>query len=276
VRSLDWAVVGTLGLMLAMMPVLASALGVDPLVALLVAATMALTTLSLVLHRQVRRAQREQLQATANSVSQIEALFSIFATLQPTVPLPPLGGWAASPDLLRLLLDVVLRERPQVVLEASSGATTLVLAYALKRVGAGGRLVSLEDDPEHAERTRESLAVAGLQDVATVIHAPLVEHQLEGTTWRWYDLSNLPELLPVGLLVVDGPPGTVQRHARYPALPLLLDRLAPTATVVMDDVRRTDERTIASRWHSAFPGWQVEFPPTEKGAAIFRRSATTR
>jgi hypothetical protein len=273
VRRVDGIVVGGLGLVLAIVAAIATMLRFDPAVAVVIVAALALAALVLTLHRRTRRGQREQLEAIANAASQMEALHSIFATIQPNAPLPPLGGWAASADLLRLLLDLVLRERPRVILEASSGVSTLILAYGLRRVGAGGRVVSLEHDAEHAARTRQSLAVAGLDQIATVVHAPLVEHRLEGGTWRWYDLTGLPDLLPVEMLVVDGPPRTTQKLARYPALPLLLDRLSATATVIMDDARRPDEQLIAQRW-AAMPGWQVHFPHTEKGAAVLRRGAT--
>jgi predicted O-methyltransferase YrrM len=251
----------------------APAVGVDVVVALLIASAMIGTALALWLHRLVRRGQRAALEATATAATQTEALFSIFATLEVTAPLPTLGGWAASPDLLRLLLDVLLRERPSLVLEASSGASTVVLAYGLRRIGAGGRVISLEHDPSHAARTREALASAGLSEVATVLDAPLVDHTVEGASWRWYDLASLPRLPLAGLLVVDGPPGGVQPLARYPALPRLEDRLTETAVVVMDDARRSDERVIAERWSARPGGWQVEFRGTEKGTAILRRNA---
>lgn len=273
-RWIDWLMVAavTTGLLAVLMA--APILGLDPIGTLIIASTAVATALALMLHRRVRSGQRSQIEATGHAASQTEALFSIFATTQPTAPLPPLGGWAASPDLLRLLLEVVMRERPGVILEASSGASTLVLAYGLQRLGAGGRVVALEHDAGHAIRTRESIAAAGLSHVATVVHAPLVTHQLEGKAWQWYDLSGLPDTPPAGLLVVDGPPGTVQPMARYPALPLLLDRLAPAATVVMDDSRRPDETAIAERWVKGFPGWQLEFRHTEKGAAILRRTTS--
>ena len=84
----------------------------------------------------------------------------------------------------------------------------------------------------------------------------------------------MPDTTPAGLLVVDGPPGTVRPMARYPALPVLLNRLAADATVVMDDARRPDEQAIAERWAAGLPGWRLEFRHTEKGAAILRRTAS--
>jgi hypothetical protein len=49
-------------------------------------------------------------------------------------------------------------------------------------------------------------------------------------------------------LFVDGPPGAIARQVRYPAFPLLADRLAPGATVVLDDSRRSAEAAIVKAW----------------------------
>ena len=153
--------------------------------------------------------------------------------------------------------------------------SSLILAYGLQRLGAGGLVISLEHDAGHAGRTREAIAAAGLSHIATVVHAPLIPHQLGGESWPWYDLSALPAVPEVALLVVDGPPGSLRPLARYPALPLLLDRLAPAATIVMDDAGRPDERAVAERWVRRFPGWSLESHHTEKGTAILRRNAPT-
>ena len=54
----------------------------------------------------------------------------------------------------------------------------------------------------------------------------------------------------IDLLLVDGPPAYATGYglARYPALPALHDRLAPGATVVLDDVERPGEQEVLRRW----------------------------
>src|SRR5215510_16062551 len=80
---------------------------------------------------------------------QIESFFSLCFTLEPRLPLPNTRGWAASPDLLKKITEVILTERPSLVMEASSGVSTLVIAYCLKQLGQG-RLISLEHDAKFA------------------------------------------------------------------------------------------------------------------------------
>ena len=58
----------------------------------------------------------------------------------------------------------------------------------------------------------------------------------------------------VDLLVVDGPPAFEDGFglARHPALPVLRGRLAPGATVVLDDIERPGEREVVRRWEREF------------------------
>jgi hypothetical protein len=54
--------------------------------------------------------------------------------------LPHLGSWKADTGLLHLIVDTVLDHKPQTVVELGAGASSLVVAKALKLAG-GGRLV---------------------------------------------------------------------------------------------------------------------------------------
>ena len=57
----------------------------------------------------------------------------------PDDALPYLGSWKADTGLLKLLVDHIERERPRLVVEFGTGASTLVLARALQRNGGGTR-----------------------------------------------------------------------------------------------------------------------------------------
>lgn len=66
---------------------------------------------------------------------QIESLFSLFFTLKPSLPFPDTRGFAASPDLLRKIIDAILIEKPRFIVEAGSGISTILIAYCLKQLG---------------------------------------------------------------------------------------------------------------------------------------------
>ena len=181
-----------------------------------------------------------------------------------------LGGWAADPLLLRHAVEMLAELRPGLVVECGSGSSTVILARCLRRLGVG-RLVSLEHDPEFARRTQAQLKLHGVEDVVTLVTAPLVERRApDGRALRWYAPNYEPALsAPVDVLLVDGPPGSEGPRARYPALPLLASHLAPACAVLLDDTDRQDEREIAQEWAREL-GWRAVRLPTGHGAWLIR------
>lgn len=202
-----------------------------------------------------------------NTIAQVEGLMALYARVAGLPTLPRSRGWAASPDMLHNLVQLVQAHQPRVALECSSGLSTVVLANEMRRMGRG-RVISLEHDSHYAEATRALLRAHQLQDWAEVVHAPLVEQSVNGWTGRWYDLTALPAMESVHLLVVDGPPSTTAPLARYPALPLLARHLAAEAIVLADDADRPDERAMVARWMHDVPGLErLQQPPCEKGCS---------
>ena len=131
--------------------------------------------------------------------------------------------------------------------------------------------MALESSADYADSTRVELAKHRLQDRAQVLHAPLVDTTVPGRENQpWYDISVLPDLPPVDLLFVDGPVGSIAHQVRYPAYPLLADRLAPGATVVLDDTGRPAEAAIAQAWkQESFGGrWLREVRRLDRATAF--------
>ena len=60
--------------------------------------------------------------------------------------------------------------------------------------------------------------------------------------------SSISDLTDIDLLIVDGPPGSTGTRARFPAYPLLSERLAPSALILVDDLQRSDERAVVDAW----------------------------
>ncbi|WP_419604012.1 class I SAM-dependent methyltransferase [Thiolapillus sp.] len=190
--------------------------------------------------------------------------------LQLAQALPYTEHWSAAPDFLELLIDHCLENKPGRILECSSGLSTLVLARCCQ-INQCGQVVSLENGAEFAADTRRNLHSFSLADYASVIHAPLVRQQPDDTQldWDWYSLDSLPEDA-VDLLVIDGPPGYIQHHSRYPALPLLHQQLSRDCTVFLDDAGREEEKEIVALWLQRFPTLQHRFVGTERGCSILQ------
>ncbi len=182
--------------------------------------------------------------------------------------LPYTPDWSAAPDFLQLIVDHALTHKPAVIVECGSGMTTLMLARCCALNG-GGHLYSLENGADYAANTRAAVARHGLAQHSSIIHAPLRPYTLDGRDYQWYDVEQLTTGA-IDLLIIDGPPGFIQKHSRYPALPLLRERLADDCTVFMDDAARPDERELVGMWLEEVPAARHEYIANERGCAILR------
>lgn len=202
---------------------------------------------------------------------QLEALQNLSAMLPASDVLPATRGWAASPDLLVVLVDLVMTERPALVVECGSGASTLWLALAMRRFGIDGRIIALDHDPVFGGKTRDLLARHDVRDLAEVRDAPLESFSLDGETYSWYARRTWEDLTEIDLLFVDGPPAATGHQARYPALPLLSGSLSPAAIIVLDDLVVPDMQKVLRLWLDAYPDFGSEILPLEKQAAVLHR-----
>ena len=120
--------------------------------------------------RILRHTLRDQHEHVLGELRQNRTAIGLLAFLEPRAPLPPLAGWAIRPDAAQLLLEAILDRRPRIVVECGSGASTVLIAYALERLGAG-EVIALEHDEAHCAQTRRALERHGLQDRARAVHA---------------------------------------------------------------------------------------------------------
>jgi predicted O-methyltransferase YrrM len=174
-------------------------------------------------------------------------------------PYLPWGSGALRPaGLATVCNDIVLNGRRRVV-ELGSGVSTVILARLLHQRPPrdGFVLAAVEHDVGWAEWVTDQLDREGIGAGVSVVQAPLVPHPRAEPGLSWYDEAALIEGLRtalqgdrIDLLLIDGPPAHAAGMglARYPALPVLLDRLAPGATVVLDDAERAGEREVLRRW----------------------------
>lgn len=196
-------------------------------------------------------------------ISKYQAL-QIQLGLNQGIPYSP--NWSAEADFLQIIVDACLEHRPNLILECSSGLTTLMLARCCQ-LNATGRVVSLEDGLAYAENTRSYIDRYGLGDYGAVIHAPLQERVVDGNTYAWYATDPIPAS-GVDMLVIDGPSGFIQRHSRYPALPVCRPCLSSGCHIYMDDAAREDERAIVAMWQRRYPDLKHEYRETARGCAI--------
>ena len=204
---------------------------------------------------------------TRNAAAQQQALLYLFQKIEPSKALPQMRSYAASPDFLCLLYDLIREHEPQVVVECGGGVSTLISGYALEQNGSG-KVLAMEHDAHYAAATEREIQRHGLQQRASVLHAPLTEAEVGKYRIPWYSLKDFPEALRIDLLVVDGPPSTLHELARYPAFPLLREHLSKQALILVDDCIRPAERRMVEMWAKEMPGLTVRWVMTEKRAAV--------
>ncbi|MDW7662841.1 MAG: class I SAM-dependent methyltransferase, partial [Bacillota bacterium] len=196
---------------------------------------------------QLQKRLLNELVAVQNRVySQLESLSWLQKALALKWSMPPLRGWATSPDVLLRLHEHIRLTRPKLVVEFGSGASTLVIADALCQNGMG-RLVTLEHNSFYAEKTQGYLDredLAELVDIRVGELEPWSHPHLNqtGEPLLWYPEALVKDLKSIALLLVDGPPGNTCQYARYPAVPAMAGKLARKAEVWMDDTGRQDEK----------------------------------
>lgn len=203
--------------------------------------------------KMVESIKRAQEKVEHNNYRQLESLLWLKSRMLPGLQLPPLRTWAASPDVLLALHEYIVEAKPRLVLELGSGASSIVIADALKQNGEG-TLVTLEHSEYYGDITKGNLDRFGLGSFVDIRISALVEwsgEQLESESEGpnyWYSSTSVSDLSEIDLLFVDGPPGTTCPFARYPAMPALIDRLSADAQVWVDDSLREEEQSICKNW----------------------------
>ncbi|MEL6525870.1 MAG: class I SAM-dependent methyltransferase [Chloroflexota bacterium] len=207
---------------------------------------------------------------------QLAALMNLHTVLAPlNAPLPRMRRWAAAPDFAILLYELLIDHQPTTVVELGSGVTTVVSGYYMLRHGKpNAQIYAVEQDALYASLAREKVERHQLQDYATVVHASLETLPLVDDDWEWYDQAVFADIEQIDFLTVDGPAqnNNPRRMVRYPALPVLFEKLAPQAIILVDDAHREHETWVIRRWMDEFDLLELARVDTEKGAVVLQKN----
>ena len=214
---------------------------------------------SAAISRDIAKLMIDNKKSSMTAYRQTQALIQLTQLLDFKSPIPPTRSWAASPDLLLTITEIVRKYRPGLVVELGSGVSTLVAAKAGAR-----KVVSIDNSDEFGGKTISLLKDHKVRGVDVRI-APL---QPYANGFTWYDTSMIKDLKKIDLLIVDGPPGSKNPEARYPALAEFKDKLSAKAVIVIDDVHREGERKLAEDFAKAMPNHQLVILDHEKGTAV--------
>ncbi len=181
-----------------------------------------------------------------------------FARLQQLFPkgfFPPLTTWSISPGTMLFVCNEIAVAGRRCVVEFGSGFSTFCIASLIHHNHPGVRFISIESDGKWMEEVDHSLEKLGCRDSVKLVHAPITDlpaQYAHTPPQKWYDSAVVQAALKeeplVDLLLVDGPFGRVSPYARYPAVPVLRNRLAEVYSIFLDDSNRPQETEIAARW----------------------------
>ncbi|MDO6578824.1 class I SAM-dependent methyltransferase [Alteromonas stellipolaris] len=234
-----------------------------------------ISSLQQTLFKRIERQERTNRNLVNQVYTQLESLFWLEKKLLLKNQLPPLRGWATSPDVLLKLHSHIIETKPKCIVEFGSGASTLVIADALRQNGSG-KLYSFDDSDEFGSKTQSNLNKEELNSFVNLTVASLVPWSgshltTESVTPYWYDATVLDKLDSVDLVWVDGPPGKTCKFSRFPAVPAVIDKLHSSSQVWMDDTIREEETQICEAW-SELTKMSLEFFSLEKGLGVLSYS----
>lgn len=180
------------------------------------------------------------------------------------------GGWAISEDYAYDLVQTAFYRRPEVSLDLGGGTSTILMAKVAQNCEKRGfdmHIFSVDHDRDWLEQTKKNIDFLDLEKYVTFVHAPLVD----GAFGKYYDLEEIERAIQgkkISFLSIDGPLGSTQKEARYPALPFLRDFFEKDAIVMLDDGAREEEQSLVERWKQDFPDWDFIYRPYMKGGFI--------
>lgn len=210
-----------------------------------------------------------------NATQQLEAFLDIQSFFNNGEHLPNLHGWPISPDFARCLIRLLEKNDYDLILEFGSGTSTVLIAKALAKLQRGhqGKPAVVQVAFEHLEKyhskTLADLESDGLAASVQLTLAPLQPYQApNGQTYSYYacqqklaDLAASLQATPIKILMmVDGPPGSTGKHARYPCLPAVLAHFKyQHLEILLDDYARADEKEVGALWEQDLKqaGYQV-------------------
>lgn len=198
-----------------------------------------------------------------NAAQQLEAFMGVQNYLNHGEHLPGMHGWPISPDFALYLVELIDGNDYDLIIEFGSGTSTVIIAKALARIARQqhGKPATVQVAFEHLEQyhaqTQMNLQHAGLLDAVQLELAPLADFKApSGSTYSYYSchaaLHKLAEQLGSDikiLIIVDGPPASIGKHARYPAVPSVLAGFNGVhIDILLDDYIREDEKEIVQLW----------------------------
>lgn len=207
-------------------------------------------------HRRFRELQEGQAEPVA--ASSLVAL---------NLPYPvAYGNWAIDPLMGAELVEAIEKRRPRVIIELGSGVSSVLIAAALKKLKLSDvRHIIVDHEARFLEETRRRVEMIEPVARTEFWHSPLANDAKFGTPWYTGVTERLGDT-QIDLMFVDGPPGSVAKKSRAPALWNLKGSLGKDAVILLDDTNRADEKGFVAAFCAEYPDVRVRIREAGKGS----------
>jgi len=167
----------------------------------------------------------------------------------------PQTEMAMSPvTICHILNEIIIKKRSNII-EFGAGNSTVYIAKIIKSLGLQVKFYSVDSDEQWINQVAENLAALGVKDAVEFIYSPVKDTgeyaSALASSFKWYDAGVLKQRTlsqEFDLIIVDGPTGSLCPFSRYPAIPFLLNSLAGSYCIFLDDAGRIDESEILKAW----------------------------
>jgi len=184
---------------------------------------------------------------------------------------------ALRPAAVQMILNDIVVNNKQTIVELGGGISTIYICRLLTQLHGDSikrKLYCIEHDEKWAQILNQILIDENIsKELFEIIHCPLEAYSADNKN-LWYGKNlALQGLSNIDLLLVDGPPAYRKEieMAREPALPFFEKKLMDTASVYLDDINRSGERKIASKWHEQF-NYALTYYRIKGGFALLKKS----
>lgn len=240
-----------------------------------------------------------------NIVKQVQSFIGLQNYLSKgDIPLTEHGRPIGS-DMAIMLINKIQQYKYDLIIEFGSGTSTVLIAktiqYERKRAMSNElglkhrssevihadadlpeQIITFEHKKKCFDKTLAELEGGQLECLVELIHAPLVEMQVDNETYLYYSCekklahiaANYSDQAVKILVLIGSTPETIEPLARMPAVPMLLNYFGKhQLDIVLDDYNSKEEDTT-TRWKQQFDKrgitYDEELIPCEKGGIFLR------
>ncbi|MFK5957867.1 MAG: class I SAM-dependent methyltransferase [Lutibacter sp.] len=187
----------------------------------------------------------------------------IILKLFPEFAYLPFTPFSLNPyTIVHILNDILLNNRKQIV-EFGSGISTIIIARFVQVNNLETKILSIDNNMEWKKIISKELEKYNCKDKIKLVVGELKEHHqtklAKYDNKYWYDFKIVKEAIDsldvaIDLVVVDGPSTGYSIYSRYPAIPLIKNKLAENVSIFLDDTRRKGEKEILVNWNKEIAG----------------------